>query len=209
MRVISFLIIFFLAFGCNDISKQVDNSHQKTDNLYATFENDTLVKLYDGWSINLPKGWRFAINDTFSVTVADATNRFRFHNRNGKLVHLEYGAAWAVPSHASISNFARLKAMTSDKVDSSLYLFINNAKENSMGLNSDESIKNISAFSSIYMKPKKKGKGITSIFIDSIGKITKYNIAGMNFFAFNLDSIETAEFEKISQSIVVGKIRFD
>ncbi|HRG83641.1 MAG TPA: cyclin family protein, partial [Chitinophagaceae bacterium] len=70
-------------------SSTIDKDISNDQTPETVFDKDTQFVLYSG-EITLPKGWRVANDDTI-LQVADATSRYRFHNKNGKLIFLQYG----------------------------------------------------------------------------------------------------------------------
>src|SRR5829696_1244899 len=89
MKVFNHLTLLIFLSACKQKARVDQQTEKEGQSTYSPFNKDTLLNLYE-LSLIAPKGWRFANDDTLG-NVADATARYRFHNRNEKLIHLAYG----------------------------------------------------------------------------------------------------------------------
>ncbi len=170
---------------------------------FAPFSKDTQLVLYSGL-ITLPKGWRLANDDTLLKT-GDATSRYRFHNRNGKLVFLQYGLGTiGNPAEPNVLSNRFRKGYIKNNADTSDIIFTDNPVLNKIRRKSNYnfSSKTISTFQATFFKPKHSGNGFIGIYIDSIGQIAG-NIADLVLYAESFDHIESKELEKMFQSLVI------
>ena len=166
------------------------------------FLTDTILDLYQA-TIMVPKGWQRLIDDDSVPKIADATPRYRFYNGNKKLVKLEYGLSSIIyPAEPFVVSPRWRRLYIQFKVDTSNIMFSDNPELIQLRKKRPYtySILNISGFEAMYYRPKQIGYGLTGIFIDSIGHIG-HNIAGLNFYANDLDSLETREMTKVIMSL--------
>ena len=202
------LVISFFA-SCKNSSTNLESPRPDTLNVnniesaFASFEKDTLLTIYAG-IITLPKGWRLAKEDSLPIA-GDATVRYRFHNKTGKLIFLQYGLnTIGNPSELKVRSAIFRRGYVENNADTSDILFSDNPRlikirKKSNYLYSSETI---STFQATFFKPKKYGNGYIGIYIDSVGQIAG-NIADMVLYADGLDSVEVEEFKKISRGLII------
>jgi hypothetical protein len=204
--------LFFLLFSCKNHSensklRERDTTIASIQLPQTTFSKDTQLILYSG-EITLPKGWRIAIEDTMSE-VGDATSRYRFHNRNGKLIFLQYGLSTiGNPSEPHVQSVIFRRGYVSNNTDTSVIMFTDNPHLLEIRKKSNYLYSNryISGFEATFFRPRNIGEGYTGIYIDSIGHIAR-NIVDLVFYSEDLDSLESEEFEKVSQSLIIKDFR--
>jgi hypothetical protein len=200
VKVFKYIIVLIFLSACKE---QVEIEHGLTENHNQkhSFRKDTLVNLYE-LSITLPKGWRFANDDTL-VTLPDATARYRFHNSSGKLIFLQYGLGTiGNPAEPNVQSFRFRKGYVENKADTSDFIFTDNAKLAAIRDKSGHTYttESISGFQALLYQPKKSSVGYTGLYIDSIGVIGG-NIADFTFYAKDLNTVESEELSRVMHSI--------
>lgn len=210
MRNIS-LILFFL-IACNNkpvspVTQVSEKAAEMADSTTARFSRDTLFKLYAG-QITLPKGWRLAKDDTLPKA-ADATARYRFQTSADKLIHLDYGlGASGNPTEPNVQPARFRKGYVLNGADTAGIIFSDNPKLAKIRRESGYLYSNatVSGFKAVYFRPKVVGKGYTGYYIDSIGLIAR-NLADLVMYGNGLDSMETAELERVSRSLILDQFQ--
>ena len=167
----------------------------------TSFLKDTQLELYEA-SIQIPKGWKQLSDETYPK-IADATARYRFRNKNGKMIILEYGlSANGNPVEPSVIPARLRERYIRFNVDTTNIMFDDNpelAEIRKRGTY-NFSVMNISNFEATFYQPNQNESGFTGISIDSIGEIAD-NLAGLTFYAKDLDLLESQELIKVIKSL--------
>jgi hypothetical protein len=202
VKTLLIILITSSLIACKQASKHAEHPNQ-TNIPLAVFSKDTQLDLYSA-SITIPKGWRRTIDDTL-VTVGDATVRYRFHNKKGILVFLQYGLSTiGNPAETSVVPARFRKGYIRNSLDTSEIIFTDNPGLNKIRENSKYTFfsRNIGTFQATIFDPKRTGNGYTGMYIDSIGEVAG-NIADLVLYAENLDSLENIELEKVIGTLVL------
>lgn len=194
------IIVIAIAAGCNQ---------PKTIRTESVFGKDTLIQLYEGSFITIPNGWRFANDDTLEKFL-DATARFRFHNKSGKLIFIEHGLGTSGNlAEQNVLSFRFRKGYLEHSLDTSGIFFTDNPLLSNMRAKSKYkfSSEEISGFSATLYQPKIAGTGYSGLYIDSIGEIAE-NIVDFTIYACDLDSVENVELFKVIKTIRLKDYKF-
>ena len=191
--------MIFSLFACNTETNQsiIDRNLQS-----GVFKKDTLLNLYKV-SLIIPKGWRFANDDTLWKT-ATYTFRIRLHNRSGRLVHIEHGLqtigniiqpnvlpAWLRPSYIK------------SQEDTSQILFSDDSKlsEIRKDLPYEFFFESISGCNAMLFLPK-NGSGYSGVYFDN-APVSNFEGAEFLLYAENLSDLENDELIRIIRTIVL------
>ncbi|MGZ8538405.1 MAG: hypothetical protein ACXWV9_09105 [Flavisolibacter sp.] len=206
MRKFKYIAILCFLTACKEPVKINQSLKENSENNPQTFNNDTLMNLYH-LSLTLPKGWRMANDDTLTK-VLNSTSLYRFHNANGKLIHLQYGLdTYCNPSEPNVQSVRFRKGYVENKADTSDIIFTDNPTLTAIRDKSSYTYtrERISGFDALFYKPKKDGAGYTGLYIDSIGEIAG-NIADFTFYAKDLDSVEIKQLIGIIKSFKINPL---
>lgn len=213
MRVFFFLLLLVLIIiACRNSTSdskavQADTILPAEKNLKTPFSKDTQLVLYNA-AITLPEGWR-TIKDDNLYKIGDATARFRFLNKSGKIIRLDYGLSTSGnPAEPDVQPAIFRKGYLHNKADTAGIIFTDNPRLSEIRAKRNYlfSSGRLSGFSATFFRPKLTGSGYTGIYIDSIGEVAD-NIADLVFYADGLDSLENLEFEKVSRSLKIKDFR--
>jgi hypothetical protein len=197
MKTLCLILTISLLTSCRE--KARDGEERWT--VKTSFLKDTQLEL-DEASIQIPKGWK-QLSDESYPQIADATSRYRFRNKNGKMIILEYGlSAIGNPAEPSVIPARWRERYIRFRVDTAKTMFDDNPELAEIRKRGPYtfSILNVSNFRATYYQPKQNGNGFIGISIDSIGEIAD-NLAGLTFYAKDLDSLETQEMIKVIKSL--------
>jgi hypothetical protein len=213
MKIQFCLLFAFILLACNGKSdKRVQSADKITDTVEkvnhepAIFPADTLIAL-EALTIVLPKGWRLANDDTL-MRMTNSTAEARFHNKNGKLVRLQYGlGTFGNPAEPGVVSAYFRKGYIKFNADTSGIMFTDDPRLRAIRGKSNYHFSQgrVSELPATFFRPKRIGTGYTGVYVDSIGEIAG-NIADLVLYAEHLDSIENAELERVLRTLVIKGI---